>query len=80
MLSAMKKPAAAPATPKTIVPFAVGQVWKIGDVNVAVTQVGKTLVHYKRYTTKRPGNPTTMSSQRDLQKYLLTHKAVLVTE
>ncbi len=76
----MKNPAVAPSPPTPIVPFEKGQVWKIGDVNVAVTQVGKTLVHFKRYKAKRPGNPTTMSSIRDLQKYLVSNKAVLSTE
>ncbi len=50
--------------------------WKIGELSVAVTLVGKTLVHYKRYKVKRPGNPNTMSSKLDLQKYLLSNKAV----
>ncbi len=76
----MQDPAAPTPTPKAIAPFQKGQVWKIGDLSVAVTLVGKTLVHYKRYKVKRPGNPNTMSSKLDLQKYLLSNKAVLVTE
>lgn len=74
-----KSPSKAP-TPKPFPQFEKGQVWQIGEVNVAVTQVGKLLVHFKRYKTKRPGNPTTMSSKRDLQKYLMTNKAVLASE
>lgn len=76
----MKNPASAPSTPKTMVPFEKGQVWQIGDLNVAVTLVGKTLVHYKRYKTKRHGNQTTLSSKPDLQKYLLSNNATLVSE
>ncbi len=62
------------------IPFQKGQVWKFGDVNVAVTQVGKVLVHYKRYKALRPGTPSTMSSQRELRTYLAANKAVLVGE
>ncbi len=76
----MQDPAAPTSAPKAIAPFQKGQVWKIGELSVAVTLVGKTLVHYKRYKVKRPGNPNTMSSKLDLQKYLLSNKAVLVTE
>jgi hypothetical protein len=76
----MKKSPSKASSVMALTPFAKGQVWQIGDVNVAVTQVGKILVHYKRYKAKRPGTPTTMSSIRDLQEYLVTSKAVLVSE
>ncbi len=76
----MKKSASSPSSPKTLVAFEKGQIWQIGDLNVAVTLVGKTLVHYKRYKTKRHGNQTTLSSKPDLQKYLLSNNAILVSE
>lgn len=76
----MKKTASTNSTPVTLAPFQKGQVWKIGDLNVAVTQVGKTLVHFKRYRTKRHGNQTTLSSKPELEKYLISNKAILVSE
>lgn len=54
--------------------------WRIGDLNVAVTMVGKTLVHYKRYKTKRHGNQVQMTSKPDLQKYLMSNNAILASE
>jgi len=59
--------------------FQVGQMWKIGDVNLAVTAVGKTLVHYKRYKTQPKGVQTTLCSKLALEKYLTDSKAILVT-
>ena len=75
----MKKPASAPTAPKSLAEFEKGQIWRVGDLNLAVTLVGKTLVHYKRYKTKRHGNQTTLTSKPDLRRYLLAHNAVLVT-
>jgi hypothetical protein len=31
-------------------------VWKIGDLNLAVIMVGKTLVHHKLYRTRSTGD------------------------
>ena len=70
----------ATAARKTFPPFQKGQVWRIGDVNLAVTSVGKTLVHYKRYKTQPKGVQTTLSSKPDLEELLRNNKAVLVTE
>ena len=70
----------ATAVRKTFPPFQKGQVWRIGDVNLAVTSVGKTLVHYKRYTTQPKGVPTTLSSKPDLAMLLRNSRAVLMTE
>ena len=64
----------------TFAPFQKGQVWRIGELNLAVTSVGKTLVHYKRYRTQPKGIPTTLTSKPDLQKYLMTSRAVLISE
>ena len=65
---------------KTYPPFQKGQVWRIGNVNLAVTSVGKTLVHYKRYKTQPKGVQTTLSSKPDMEELLRNSKAVLVTE
>ena len=76
----MKTPADAASSSGTLETFRKGQVWRIGDLNLAVTLVGKTLVHYKRYKTKRHGNQTALSSKPDLEKYLRLNNAVLVSE
>ncbi len=54
--------------------------WQIGDITVHVTQVGKLLVHYKRYKVVKPGTPTALTSIRELQAYLNTNKAVMVPQ
>ena len=59
--------------------FEKGQIWKIGDLNLAVTTVGKTLVHYKRYKLQSKGIQSTLTSKPELLKYLLSSKAVLVS-
>jgi hypothetical protein len=76
----MNTEAAEASAPETFTPFRKGQVWRIGDVNLAVILVGKTLVHHRRYTTQPRGVQTTMTSKSDLQKYLLSGNAVLVAE
>jgi len=48
--SSMKTRTAAVSARKAIAPFQKGQVWRIGELNVAVTLVGKTLVHHKKGT------------------------------
>jgi hypothetical protein len=78
--SSMKTGAAAESAQKTFKPFEKGQVWRIGELNLAVISVGKTLVHHKRYTTQPRGVQITMTSKSDLQKYLLNGNAVLVAE
>jgi hypothetical protein len=76
----MKTRAAAASALKALESFRKGQVWKIGDLNLAVTSVGKTLVHHKRYTAQRHGIQTTLTSKTNLRKYLLSGNAVLVAE
>ena len=78
--SLMKARAAAASARTTLAPFQKGQVWRMGDLNLAVTSVGKTLVHYKRYTTQPRGIQTTLTSKSDLRKYLMSGKAVLIAE
>ena len=76
----MKTQTAAASAISTLDSFQKGQVWKIGELNLAVTSVGKTLVHYKRYTVNRRQVQTTLSSKTDLRAYLLGGNAVLVAE
>jgi hypothetical protein len=76
----MTTEAATASALKDFTPFQKGQVWKIGELNVAVTSVGKTLVHHKKYKRQPRGIQTTMTSKSDLQKYLLSNNAVLVAE
>jgi hypothetical protein len=73
----IKTSATASSTSKEIPPFAKGQIWQIGEVNLTITTVGKVLVHYKRFKKMRPGTPTTMSSIR-VHQYLVNNKAILL--
>lgn len=76
----MKRRIPAASALQTIESFQKGQVWKIGELNLAVTSVGKTLVHYKRYTANRRGIQTTLTSKTNLRNYLLSSDAVLVSD
>ena len=62
----------------TLQPFQAGQVWEVAGSNLLIGDVGKTLVHYKRYKGKPRGVPTSLSAKGDLEKYLLENKAVLL--
>jgi len=59
-------------------PFEPGQIWEVENSCLQIGQVGKTLVHYKRYKGKSRGVPTSLSGIKDLEKYLIANKAVLV--
>jgi hypothetical protein len=67
------------SAPGAVATFEQGQIWKIGDINLAVTMVGKTLVHYKQYRTQPKGIQTALTSKPELLKYLLLKKAVLAS-
>jgi hypothetical protein len=75
----MKRAKAVRARRTVAKPFEAGQIWKVGDIHLAVTAVGKTLVHYKRYKNQSKGVPTRLSSKPELEKYLLDSDAILVT-
>ena len=75
----MKSKKAVRSAPITANGFKVGQMWRIGDVNLAVTSVGKRLVHYKRYKTQAKGIQTTLCSKPDLRKYLRSTRAILIS-
>lgn len=78
----MKIRAAATSAQETLAPFQKGQVWQIGDLHLAVTMVGKTLVHHKRYTAQTAqtkGLRISLTSKSDLRKYLTEGNAVLIS-
>ncbi|MEI7731663.1 MAG: hypothetical protein WCO56_18975 [Verrucomicrobiota bacterium] len=55
-----------------------GQVWKMADCNLEIGKVGKLLVHYKHYRGKVKRVQTSLTTKREMCKYLLDHKAVKV--
>jgi hypothetical protein len=61
-------------------PIQTGQIWEVGDVCLSIGQVGKTLVHYKRYKGKARGVPSSLAAKTELEKYLKENKAVLTQE
>ena len=61
-------------------PFQAGHVWQVADTSVRIDMVGKMLIHYKRYKGKARAVPTSFASQRELEKYLIENKAILVQE
>lgn len=61
-------------------PFHTGNVWKLKDSFLRIGEVGKRLVHYRRYKGKDPRGPLSMTRQCDLEKYLAENKAILVQE
>jgi hypothetical protein len=61
-------------------PFQSGQLWQVGEANVLIGQVGKTLVQYKLYKAKNPRVSTSLSAKRELEQYLRKNKAILVQE
>jgi hypothetical protein len=68
------------STVNTLPALQKGQVWRIGDSSLAVTSVGKTLAEYKRYTTQSRNISSTLTSKRDLEEYLRSSKAVLMSQ
>ena len=59
--------------------LAIGQIWKLGDVHLEITHLGKRLTEYKRYRdlAKRRAVPE-MGHIDDVQKILISHQAALV--
>lgn len=76
----MTKRAAANRPQKPPTAVAAGQVWKIGDLCVAVVSVGKTLVHFKRFKNHPRGIPAQLSSKLSFESYLRESEAILLTE
>jgi hypothetical protein len=61
-------------------PFQTGNVWELKDTFVRIGDVGRLLVHYQHYKGKDPKGQKTLTSKRDLQKYLIENKAILAQE
>ena len=76
----MNHQAEADSGAKALAPFQKGQIWRMGDENLAVTLVGKTLVHYRRYKTQPRMIRTTVASKAALEQYLVANQAVQVGE
>jgi hypothetical protein len=55
-----------------------GQVWRMEDSHLDIDLVGKYLVHYKLIKQEARRTPMSLSSIKDVEKYLKDNKAVLV--
>ena len=54
--------------------------WAVKDSFVLIGDVGKLLVDYRHYKGKYPKGPKTLTSKRDLEKYLTENKATLAKQ
>ncbi len=68
------------AAPVALKPLEKGQVWRMADANLHVTDVGKLLVHYKLIKGDTKRATTYLSAIRVIGKYLKKNKAILVQE
>jgi hypothetical protein len=56
----------------------IGQLWRVGEGNLKVVEIGKLLVHYKFGKPNAPRIPTSISSISTLERYMKKNKAVLI--
>lgn len=61
-------------------PLRSGQIWQMGDSNLHIELVGKTLVHYKLHKGATKRTPISLSGKDAVEKYLKKNKAILVQE
>ena len=59
-------------------PLETGQVWRIVHSHLDIDLVGKYLVHYKLIKQEVKRTPMSLSSIKNVEKYLKDNKAVLV--
>jgi hypothetical protein len=59
-------------------PLETGQVWRMKDSHLDIGLVGKHLVHYKLIKQVAKRTPMSLSSIKDVVKYLKHNKAVLL--
>ena len=59
-------------------PLETGQVWRMEDSHLDISRVGKYLVHYKLIKQEVKRTPMSLSSIKDVVKYLKHNKAVLL--
>jgi hypothetical protein len=71
----MKK--ASPPATTPLRAFEAGQIWEVAGENVAISFVGKTLVHFRRYTIQARGTAPLLSSKPDFERFLRAKKATL---
>ena len=55
-----------------------GQVWRMENSHLDIDLVGKYLVHYKLIKQEVKRTPMSLSSIKDVEKYLKDNKAVLL--
>lgn len=60
-------------------PLATGQVWRIGELNLQVGNVGPMLVSYKLGKPDAVRLKSTVNGKSTIEKYLKKNKAVLIT-
>jgi hypothetical protein len=58
--------------------LATGQVWRMENSHLDIDLVGKYLVHYKLIKQEVKRTPMSLSSIKNVEKYLKDNKAVLV--
>jgi len=59
-------------------PFQTGQVWELDESFISIGDVGKLLVDYRHHKQKDIRGSSSLTSKRELKKYLTENKAVLV--
>jgi hypothetical protein len=59
-------------------PFQTGQVWQMGDSNLQIGLIGKTLVHFKHYTGQVKRSPVSLLNKDALARFLRDNRAVLL--
>ena len=56
-----------------------GQLWKLEDTHIQIVEVGKTLIHYKRFSNlKQKGVPTKLERAGTVADFLKAKRATLV--
>lgn len=66
--------------PASLPPFQDGQIWQMGDSSLRISQVGKTLVHYKHYKDGNKRPPVLLSNKGVLERFLRENDAILHPE
>ena len=59
-------------------PLETGQVWRMEDSHLDIDLVGRYLVHYRLIKQEAKRTPMSLSSIKDVEKYLKANKAVLL--
>ena len=58
-------------------PLAAGQLWRMAEANLQVSEVGRLLVHYKLGKPNAIRVSNSCNAIKTIEKYLKAHKAVL---